>query len=163
MSSPGNPVRFIRAPWRYGRGGRVLSPATPQARHHFTTLRQVNQLIEAGEGEPDLGFMARLMALCSLPRTNPKQRTQYVRRNGPYTLVMHAGGVHARLPYGNIPRLLLAWVCTEAVRTEVDPVVWTAYGVEEVKVVLGLIRFGRHRIPLSEDVHQTGSSPICTS
>ena len=24
----------------------------------------------------------------------------------------------ARLPYGNIPRLLLAWVCTEAVRTQ---------------------------------------------
>ena len=26
--------------------------------------------------------MARLLALCSLPRTNPKQRLQYVRRNG---------------------------------------------------------------------------------
>ena len=23
-----------------------------------------------------------------------------------------------KLPYGNIPRLLLAWVCTEAVRTQ---------------------------------------------
>ena len=31
---------------------------------------------------------------------------------------MHAGGVQARLPYDNIPRLLLAWVCTEAVRTQ---------------------------------------------
>ena len=27
-------------------------------------------------------------------------------------------GVNARLPYGNLPRLLLAWVCTEAVRTQ---------------------------------------------
>ena len=95
--------------------GRAMSA---QTRHHFTTLRQVNQLIEAGEGEPELGFMARLLALCSLPRTNPKQRVQYIRRNGPYKLIMQAGGDPARLPYGNIPRLLLAWVCSEAVRTQ---------------------------------------------
>ena len=69
-------------------GGRALTPhaATPQARHHFTTLHQVNQLIEASEADADMGFMARLLALCSLPRTNPKTRLQYVRRNGPYTL-----------------------------------------------------------------------------
>ena len=100
-------------------GGRALTPhaATPQARHHFTTLHQVNQLIEASEVDADLGFMARLLALCSLPRTNPGDRKEYVRRNGPYALAMTAG-VNARLPYGNLPRLLLAWVCTEAVRTQ---------------------------------------------
>ena len=48
--------------------GRAMSAA----RHHFTTLCQVNQLIEASEAEPDLGFMARLLSLCSLPHTNPK-------------------------------------------------------------------------------------------
>ena len=100
-------------------GGRALTPhaATPQARHHFTTLHQVNQLIEASEVDADLGFMARLLALCSMPRTNPGDRKEYVRRNGPYALAMTAG-VNARLPYGNLPRLLLAWVCTEAVRTQ---------------------------------------------
>ena len=98
--------------------GRVLSPATPQARHHFTTLRQVNQLIEASEADADLGFMARLLALCSLPRTNPKTRLQYVRRNGPYTLTMTASSAGVKLPFGTLPRLLLAWVCSEAVRTQ---------------------------------------------
>ena len=67
--------------------------------------------------DADLGFMARLLALCSLPRTNPGDRKEYVRRNGPYALAVTAG-VNARLPYGNLPRLLLAWVCTEAVRTQ---------------------------------------------
>ena len=61
--------------------------------------------------------MARLLALCSLPRTNPGDRKEYVRRNGPYTLGMTAG-INNKLPYGNIPRLLLAWVCSEAVRTQ---------------------------------------------
>ena len=90
---------------------------TAQTRNHFTMLRQVNQLIEASEAEPDIGFMARLLALCSLPRTDPKNRLQYVRRNGPYTLAMTAG-VNTRLPFGTLPRLLLAWVCSEAVRTQ---------------------------------------------
>ena len=99
--------------------GRVLShgAATPQARHHFTTLHQVNQLIEASEADADLGFMARLLALCSLPRTNPGDRLQFRRVNGPYKLIMTATG-DAKLPYGTLPRLLLAWVCTEAVRTQ---------------------------------------------
>ena len=102
-----------------GLGGPVkaLREASPQAVLHFTRFDQVDQLVGASEADPDLGFMVRLMALCSLPRTNPGDRLRYIRRNGPYTLVMHAGGLH-KLPYGNLPRLLLAWLCTEAVRTQ---------------------------------------------
>ena len=39
------------------------------------------------------------------------------RVNGPYTLIMTAVG-QTGLPFGNLSRLLLAWVCTEAVRTQ---------------------------------------------
>ena len=99
-----------------GGPGKALQ-ASPQARHHFTQADQVNLLVSASEADPDRGFMARTMALCSLPRTNPGNRKEYVRRNGPYTLVMSAGGLN-KLPYGNLPRLLLAWLCTEAVRTQ---------------------------------------------
>ena len=94
-----------------------LRCTTPQARHHFTRFDQVNQLVGASEADADIGFMARLMALCSLPRTNPGNRHQYKRVNGPYSLVMIAGPDN-KLPYGNLPRLLLAWICTEAVRTQ---------------------------------------------
>ena len=89
----------------------------PQALHHFTRFDQVDELVGASEADPDLGFMARLMALCSLPRTNPGDRLQYKRVNGPYKLIMIAGGDN-KLPFGNLPRLLLAWVSTEAVRTQ---------------------------------------------
>ena len=97
--------------------GRALTPAAPKALHHFTRLDQIDQLVEASEADADLGFMARLLALCSLPRTNPGDQKEYIRRNGPYTLGMSAG-INNKLPYGNLPRLLLAWVCTEAVRTQ---------------------------------------------
>ena len=94
-----------------------LRDASPQAVHHFTRFDQVNQLVEAGEADPDMGFMARLLALCCLPRANPGNRHQYKRVNGPFKLIMVAGADN-KLPFGNLPRLLLAWVCTEAVRTQ---------------------------------------------
>ena len=87
-----------------------------QARH-FTQLDQVTQLVAVRDADPEIGFMARLLALCSLPRSNPGNKLQYERVNGPYTLTMIAGGRN-KLPFGNLPRLLLAWVCTEAVRTQ---------------------------------------------
>ena len=95
----------------------AIRKTPPPARRGFSVADQVNQLVGASEADPNLGFMARLLALCSLPRTNPGNRLRYIRRNGPYDLVMNAGGLH-KLPFGNLPRLLLAWVCTEAVRTQ---------------------------------------------
>ena len=104
LSGMGGPVKAIRE-------------ATPQALHHFTQADQVNLLVNASEAEPDLGFMARMLVLCSLPRANPGTQKEYKRVNGPYTLAMTAG-VNTKLPFGNLPRLLLAWICTEAVRTQ---------------------------------------------
>ena len=96
---------------------KALRDYSPQARHHFTRFDQVDQLVRASEATPEMGFMARLMMLCSLPRTNPGTQLQYKRVNGPYTLIMTAVG-QTGLPFGNLSRLLLAWVCTEAVRTQ---------------------------------------------
>ena len=95
---------------------KALAKSSPQARHHFTQADQVNQLVSANEADPDLGFMARMMVLCSLPRSNPGNRKEYKRVNGPFTLYMQSGPGN-KLPYGNFPRLLLAWLCTEVVRT----------------------------------------------
>ena len=91
---------------------------TPQARHHFTRFDQVDRLCAVSEAAPDLAFMGRLLALCSLPRTNPgDDQLQYERINGPFTLIMYSSG-KTKLPYGTLPRLLLVWMCTEAVRTQ---------------------------------------------
>ena len=103
LSDLGDPVQALRR------------DRPPQ--RHFTRADQVNQLVTASEADPDLGFMARLMALCSLPRTSPGNRKEYKRVNGPYTLYMTAIG-NNKLPFGSSPRLLLAWVSTEAVRTQ---------------------------------------------
>ena len=51
-----------------GGPGKTIREALPQARHHFTQAAQVNQLVSTSEVDADLGFMARMMALCCLPR-----------------------------------------------------------------------------------------------
>ena len=96
---------------------KTVKPTRRRQARHFTQLDQVTQLVAARDADPELGFMARLLALCSLPRTNPGDQHEFKRANGPYTLYMTAGAGN-KLPYGSRPRLLLAWVCSEAVRTQ---------------------------------------------
>ena len=86
---------------------KAVQEAFPQARCHYGLADRVDALVQASETDPELGFMARWLMLCTLPRSNPGSREKYVRRNGPYTLVMTAGHPH-RLPFGNLPRLLAA-------------------------------------------------------
>ena len=51
----------------------AIPAASPQARHRFTLAGQVNALVSASEADPDLGFMARLLALCRLAPRQPRQ------------------------------------------------------------------------------------------
>ncbi len=114
----------------------ALHEASRQAQFHFTQADQVNQLATARESDPDLGFQARMMALCSLPRSNPGKQLQYVRENGPYQLYMIAGGGN-KLPFGTLPRLLMAWVSTEAVKTQ-SPVLVLGNSLTEFMKKLGI-------------------------
>jgi hypothetical protein len=74
--------------------------------------------IEAEEAKEAgaLGFMARAMIQATLPHKAVKGN-EFIRRNGLYTLTMLAPS-KVGLPYGNVPRLLLAWLTTEAVKTK---------------------------------------------
>ena len=51
---------------------KALRNYSPKARGHFTRFDQVDQLVRASLADPDTGFMARLMMLCSLPRTKTR-------------------------------------------------------------------------------------------
>jgi len=68
--------------------------------------------LEAGA----LGFMARAMVQATLPHKKV-EGNEFERRNGAFTLSLLAPA-KIGLPYGSIPRLLLAWVTTEAVKTQ---------------------------------------------
>ena len=62
---------------------KAIRDATPQSLHHFTQADQVNQLISASEADPNRGFLARTMALCSLPPHQPRQPAPVQARQWP--------------------------------------------------------------------------------
>lgn len=72
-----------------------------------------------------VGYAARLWAQLSLPYKEPSRDTRlWVRRNGSLTLRVLPGMVGAKgsetaaYPYGVLPRYILTWLSTEAVRTQ---------------------------------------------
>lgn len=63
-----------------------------------------------------IGFFARMLVQVTMPHSKP-DTNEFERCNGPLTLRMLAPS-KVGLPYGTYPRLLMAWLTTEAVRTK---------------------------------------------
>lgn len=74
--------------------------------------------IEAREAKEAgaLGYMGRALVQATMPHRQV-DGNEFVRTNGAFTLTMLAPS-NVGLPYGSIPRLLMAWITTEAVRTK---------------------------------------------
>lgn len=71
---------------------------------------------ESAQAAGALGFVARAMTLATLPHRRV-EGVEFERRNGAFTLSLMAPS-RVGLPYGSVPRLLLAWLTTEAVKTQ---------------------------------------------
>jgi hypothetical protein len=63
-----------------------------------------------------MGYMARAMVQATMPHKRVKGN-EFTRRNGHFILSLMAP-LAVGLPYGSIPRVLMAWLTTEAVRTK---------------------------------------------
>jgi len=60
-----------------------------------------------------LGYMSRALVQATMPHKR-MESNEFTRRNGAFTLSIMSPS-RIGLPYGNIPRLLIAWLTTEAV------------------------------------------------
>ncbi|MHB1949709.1 MAG: replication protein RepA [Gammaproteobacteria bacterium] len=75
---------------------------------------KIKYLNSEDKGKPGrLAFMARSMVMATLPHSKLDQLV-FQRKNGYYTLTMMANPQFG-LPYGSIPRMILAWLTTEAI------------------------------------------------
>ena len=86
-----------------------MAPVSPSK--DFVSLESKDAL-SAGA----LGFMPRLLVMTTLPHRRPASH-RFERVNGRHTLRVSAPR-RVGLPYGTYPRLLLAYLTTEAVRTK---------------------------------------------
>ncbi len=73
---------------------------------------------EVEEANQEVGFSARLLVQATMPHSKPKPEVFQFRRSNGIVTVNICGRMEYGLPYGTYPRLLLAWVTTEAVRTK---------------------------------------------
>jgi hypothetical protein len=94
----------------------VITPAKQK-------LLEAASVIRLDPAHSDSAFMARHLVQCTLPHSDPGDVEQWARRNGNLTLGIQRGWDFEKdrpigHPYGVIPRLLLFWITTEAVRTK---------------------------------------------
>jgi len=82
-----------------------------------------------------LGFMPRILVLTTLPHRRPESH-RFARVNGRHSLRMCAPR-RVGLPYGSYPRLILAWLTTEAVRTK-NPEIHLGASPNDLARTLGL-------------------------
>ncbi len=95
-----------------------------------------------------LGYMAKCLIQASLPYRNPGTVPAWGRENGNFSLVIQPGYTIKQgtlncigFPYGNIPRLLLAWLTTEAVITK-QPTLYLGHSLSEFMRELDLMPTG---------------------
>lgn len=75
--------------------------------------------------EAETRYMAQVFIQATMPHSDPGSVRVWARRNGDYQLVINpflsvdrqGNELNYGLPYGAIPRILLTWLSTEAVRT----------------------------------------------
>jgi hypothetical protein len=105
-----------------------LHPNAPLTRTHRKILTTRNAIyFQPQPDADDLTFSARELVQATLPHQTPRGNPpEWYRINGNYTLSIRPGyktnlrsGKRQCIgyPYGNIPRLLLFWITTEALRT----------------------------------------------
>ena len=131
---------------------------TTDGRRPSWMFKQVDRLVSASEAEADLAFLHRILTLCNLPRTNPGERLQYVRENGPYALVMIAGAKN-KLPYGPLPRLMMAYVCRAAVQTR-NPEVLLGNSLSDFMKELGMWPRGSSRTRIREQMNRLFNASV---
>lgn len=102
--------RLLRKPWS--------TEMLPRHRQLIEDALEIEQ--EEARAAGALGYMARTLAQATLPHTDPKlpAGTLYSRDTGRLTLSVAPTSRRHGIPYGSIPRVILAWICSEAVKTK---------------------------------------------
>src|ERR1700730_4527168 len=98
------------------RRGRLIKPS------HYPIIAAAEAILQDPQvSDQDRAFIARQVVQVTLPHADPGDVPVWKRSNGYLTLSIRPGWDHQNncirgYPYGTLPRLLLFWMTTEAVR-----------------------------------------------
>jgi hypothetical protein len=98
-----------------------MTESPPLSPSHRRFLDAAVAIRADGPTDEDRAYMARQLVQATMPHSNPGDVAVWSRTNGNFCLSIQPGverGKSIGVPYGSLPRLLLFWLTTEAVRTK---------------------------------------------
>jgi len=139
-----------------------LPKITFQHKRHLQLVKLAGDLAEQTREEAGaLGFMSRLLIMVNLPYRDPgKDRRTWCRKNGNVSIDVNSGtedGVPIGLPYGAYPRLILAYLITQAVKTQ-DPTIYLGKSFSHFLGLIGIQRGGKQYKQLHKQLERTLSA-----
>jgi hypothetical protein len=109
----------------------------------------------------DLSFMSRLLVMVNLPYRNPgKDVSNWWRRNGQVVLNITPGRYEDKnigIPYGSYPRLILAYLITQAVKTQ-SPIINLGNSFRDFLNLIGIEKGGKQYHYLKKQLDRTLSA-----
>lgn len=113
-----------------------------------------------------LGFMSRLLIMVNLPYRDPgKDCKNWHRRNGLISIDIvsaYRDGKSVGMPYGTYPRLILAFLVTQAVKTQ-SPMLYLGKSFADFLKLIGVEKGGNTRKQLQKQLDRTLSASFAWS
>lgn len=105
-------------------------------------MNEATRLEAAQKAKPGpTGFTTSFLVQATFPHSDPK--SNYFERGTDWLKLSITAPPHIGIPYGTLPRLLLTWICTEAVKTQ-NPVIGLGASQAAFLKKLGLHNDGRY-------------------
>ena len=139
-----------------------LPKITFQHKRHLQLVNLAGNLAEQTREEAGaLGFMSRLLIMVNLPYRDPgKDQRTWCRKNGNVSIDVNSGtedGIPVGLPYGTYPRLILAYLITQAVKTQ-DPTIYLGKSFSHFLTLLDIKKGGKTYKQLHKQLERTLSA-----
>lgn len=109
-----------------------------------------------------IGFMSRLLIMLNLPYRDPGNEAKvWVRKNGNVSLILTPAynelGESIGLPYGSYPRLILAYLITQAVKTQ-SPIIFLGKSFRDFLKLLEISKGGKQYYQLQKQLERVLST-----
>jgi len=134
---------------------------------HLQLVNLAGEMAEKTKEEAGvLGFMSRLLIMVNLPYRDPgKDCKNWHRRNGFISIDIvsaYRDGKSVGIPYGTYPRLILAFLVTQAVKTQ-SPMLYLGKSFADFLKLIGVEKGGNTRKQLQKQLDRTLSASFAWS
>jgi hypothetical protein len=138
----------------------------PKPKKQYALSKRESQIVNLAEElgkvpfdkSKDLSFMSRLLVMVNLPYKNPGEETSsWWKQNGQAVLDITPGryeGKSLGIPYGSYPRLILAYLITQAVKTKC-PAINLGRSFKDFLGLIGIEKGGHQYRQLQKQLKRT--------